>query len=104
MTLYYNYGLKRNESMHLIMSGLSSHVRESRFRNPEDFFPVESGILGFKIWNVAQGLRNLTKDWNPESWAYFSSFLTVFRGIQIVVLKRKKPISGHCVLCPWTFK
>ena len=28
---------------------------------------VESGILGFAIWNTAQGIRNPTKDCNPES-------------------------------------
>ena len=31
---------------------------------------VESGILGFGIWNTALGLRNPTKDSNPESKFY----------------------------------
>jgi len=31
------------------------------------FLPVESGILGFGIWNTAQGIGNPTKDWDPES-------------------------------------
>ena len=40
-----------------------------KIRNPDSgkFLPVESGILGFGIWNVAQSVQNLTKDWNPES-------------------------------------
>ena len=31
---------------------------------------MESGILGFGIWNTALGLRNPTKDWNSESKFY----------------------------------
>ena len=31
------------------------------------FLLVGSGIPGFKIRNTAQGIRNLTNDWNPES-------------------------------------
>ena len=31
------------------------------------FLLEESGILGFGIWNTAQGIRNPTNDWNPES-------------------------------------
>ena len=27
---------------------------------------VESRVLGFKIWNTAQGIRNPTSHWNPE--------------------------------------
>ena len=27
---------------------------------------VEWGILGFGIWNAAQGIRNPTNDWKPE--------------------------------------
>ena len=30
-------------------------------------FAVESGILGFGIRCTAQGIRNSTNDWNPES-------------------------------------
>ena len=33
----------------------------------QENFPVECGILGFGIWNIALGIRNPTKDWNPES-------------------------------------
>ena len=48
---------------------------ESRFalckgvRVPESgkFWLVESGILGFGIQNTAQGIRNPTEEWNPES-------------------------------------
>ena len=38
-------------------------------RIPESgkFFLVKSRILGFGIWNTAQGIRNPTKDWNPEA-------------------------------------
>ena len=32
-----------------------------------EIFPVESGILGFGIWNTALGIRNSSNDWNPES-------------------------------------
>ena len=39
------------------------NVRESGFRN-EELFVVESGILGFGIWNTAQGIRNPNNDWN----------------------------------------
>ena len=31
---------------------------------------MESGILGFGIWNTAQEIRNPTNDWNPESTFY----------------------------------
>ena len=38
-------------------------------RIPESgkFWPVESGILGLGIQNIAQGIRNPTKLWNPVS-------------------------------------
>ena len=110
------------------------------------FLPVESGILGFGIWNVAQGVQNLTKNWNPESqfhrqrkrdpvpgirnpwrgiqnprlswtplhlhgastksncvirqfsWAWQIKPLTVFRGMQLILLKRKLFLNFlHCV-------
>ena len=60
-------------------SSTSPHVREYGFRNPGNFFYVESGIredfacgiqnpgCDFEIRNTAQGIRNPTKDWNPES-------------------------------------
>ena len=48
-----------------------------RFRNPGYFclwdsefgkiLQVKSGILGFRIRNTAQGIRNLINDWNLES-------------------------------------
>ena len=31
----------------------------------QQIFAVESGILGFGIWNTAQGFRTPTNDWNP---------------------------------------
>ena len=34
---------------------------------------MESGILGFKIWNTAQGIRNLTNNWNLESKFHWQS-------------------------------
>ena len=43
------------------------YVRELEFRNPGNFLLVESEILGFGIRNTAQGIRNPTNDWNPES-------------------------------------
>ena len=38
-------------------------------RIPESvkFLLVESGILGYGIWNTSKGIRDPTKDWNPES-------------------------------------
>ena len=38
-------------------------------RNPQKF-AVESGVLGFGIRNRAQGIRNPTNEWNPESTFY----------------------------------
>ena len=31
------------------------------------FWLVKAGILGFGIQNTAQGIRNPTEEWNPES-------------------------------------
>ena len=31
------------------------------------FLLVESEIQDFGFWNLAQGFRNQTKDWNPEN-------------------------------------
>ena len=55
---------------------ISSHERESGFKTPAIFckwnpdsrkiLPVESGILGLGIRNTAQGIRNLSNDWDPE--------------------------------------
>ena len=38
-----------------------------RIPESRNFLLVESGILGFEIRNPALGIRNPTKDWNPES-------------------------------------
>ena len=38
-----------------------------RIPESRNFLLVESGILGFGIRNPALGIRNPTKDWNPES-------------------------------------
>ena len=118
---------------------MSPIARCKEIRNPdsERLLPMESGILSFGIWNVAQGVQNLTKDWNPESlfhrqrkrdpvpgtlnpwlgiqnprlswiplhvhgtsttsnylirqfsWAWQIRHLNVFRGMQLIALKRK---------------
>ena len=54
------------KSDHEWKSIISPHVRSSRFQNLERFFLMESGILGFEIWNSAQWIRNIDNDWNPE--------------------------------------
>ena len=43
----------------------SPHVRT--ITESGNFFIVECGILGFGIWVTAQGIREPTYDWNPES-------------------------------------
>ena len=55
---------------------ISSHERESGFKTPAIFCEwnpdsgkillVESGILSLGIRNTAQGIRNLSNDWDPE--------------------------------------
>ena len=54
------------KSDHEWKSLISPHVRSSRFQNLEKFFLMESGILGFGIWNSAQWIRNIANNWNPE--------------------------------------
>ena len=48
----------------LLFIALCKGIRIPESRN---FLLVESGILGFGIRNPALGIRNPTKDWNPES-------------------------------------
>ena len=58
----------------------SPRVRDSEFRDPASLclynpefrkvLLVESGILGFGIQKTAQGIRNLSNHWNPESTDY----------------------------------
>ena len=43
---------------------------------------VESGILGFAIWNTAQGIWNPTKDCNPESKFHWQRIRNPRCGIQ----------------------
>ena len=43
----------------------SGHV--IRLLEFEEFWPVESGILGFGFRFSALGIRNSAYDWNPES-------------------------------------
>jgi len=60
---YFRYGeitLKKAKELFAPCKGI--RIPESR-----NFLPVESGILGFGIRNPALGIRNPTKDWNPES-------------------------------------
>ena len=60
-------------------------------RIPESvkFFLVESGILGFGIQNKAQGIRNPTKDLNPESTKKDSNQLPGIRNPRRGILKSK---------------
>ena len=48
------------------VSGLALN-RGIQILESEKFLHVESGIVGIEIWNIAQGIRNQTNDWNPES-------------------------------------
>ena len=45
-------------------------------------FVLEQGILGFGIRTTAQGIRNPTKDWNPESEFHRQILPTPLPGIQ----------------------
>ena len=44
---------------------------EFGFRNPGKFLLIKFEILGFGIRNTAQGIRNPTDNWNPESKFYW---------------------------------
>ena len=50
----------------------------------QQIFAVESRILGFGIWNTAQGIWNLTVDWNPESKFLWQRIRNPRRGIHIL--------------------
>ena len=51
-----------------VMERISKRNRKGiRILEPGKFPLVESGILGFGIRNTAQGIRNPTNDWNPDS-------------------------------------
>ena len=58
-------------------------------RIPESvkFFLVESGILSIGIQNTAQGIRNPTKGWNPESTKKDSNQLPGIRNPRRGILK-----------------
>ena len=58
--------IKSRRSLLTKRRSYSPHVRESGFGNPG-----KSGILGFGIRNTGQGIRNPTKDWNPEFKFYW---------------------------------
>ena len=45
---------------------MSPYPRESSIPESGKFLNMGSGILCFGIRNTAQGIRNPTKDWNPE--------------------------------------
>ena len=55
-----------------------------RIPESEKIWLVKSGILGFGIGNTAQGIRNPTNDWNPESKISMtnSGIRNPLRGIQ----------------------
>ena len=44
---------------------------ENQILESVKFLLMEIDILGFGIWNTAQGIRNPTNDWNPESKFYW---------------------------------
>ena len=49
------------------LEGQVAPCKGIRIPESRNFLLVESGILGFGIRNPALGIRNPTKDWNPES-------------------------------------
>ena len=57
----------------LIIKPKHSETTRSNFNHSSDVTYLsriglmESGILGFGVWNTAQGIRNPTSDWYPES-------------------------------------
>ena len=68
----------------------------------EKFLLVESKILGFGIRNTAQGIRNPTIDWNPESsWTLSScrNFL-LFYEMYIAAGHVSRKRSGEAVGTP----
>ena len=52
---------------HKVLHLTSPHVRVNPDSGMRENFVLESGIFGFNIHNTAQGIRNLTNDWNPQS-------------------------------------
>ena len=57
-----------------------------RIPESRNFLLVESGILGFGIRNPALGIRNPTKDWNPES-----SLLKIHSRLDWATRSKEKP-------------
>ena len=57
-----------------------------RFPESRNFLHVESEILGFGIRNPALGIRNPTKDWNPES-----NFLKIHSRLDWATRSKEKP-------------
>ena len=79
----------------------SSHARESGFRNPGKFclWNLESWALD----SGAQGIRNPTKDWNPESkfhWQRVESSLKTGRVSSFIgeTVPIRSP-EAECTLC-----
>ena len=69
-------GLRRGEVLWflkkiILQPDLTTHqlapCKGIRIPESGNFLLLESGILGFGIRNPALGIRNPTKDWNPES-------------------------------------
>ena len=63
--------------------------KEIRIPESRKFLLVESGILGFGIQNPALGIRNPTKDWNPES-----TLLRIHSRFDWVTHSKEKNIYG----------
>ena len=57
-----------------------------RIPESRNFLLLESGILGFGIRNPALGIRNPTKDWNPES-----DLLKIHSRLDWVTRSKEKP-------------
>ena len=58
------FGIPVRKLQHLTSTiGTGLHVESGILPS----FAVQSGILAFGIQNTAQGIRNQSKDWYPES-------------------------------------
>ena len=85
-------------------------------RNPEcwkiyesgirEIFASQSGILGFGIWNTAQGIRNPTNDSNPESASSIDKVFgrnpaNFFSALRASFWSKKKGEAGPPGSLPW---
>ena len=62
----YNKGVPNWQSLKASQGCASSVTRVAKLLNPSPNVS-KSAILGFGIWNTAQGIRKLTNYWNAES-------------------------------------